>query len=173
MIRLTQALGATTTVVAALALAGCAKPLVIFPPKPEPSPTVIRLDITADAAVNADRHGRAMPIVVRFYLLQTTAAFDNADFFSLFERDDAVLGAAKVVREEITLIPNQAFSTELHPQGSSRFLAVFAAYREVNTVRWRATAPIPQHATTAYSIQISQSGISIAPKPPRQRGVGQ
>ncbi|MBL0283852.1 MAG: type VI secretion system lipoprotein TssJ [Zoogloea sp.] len=82
MIRLTQTLGATTTVVAALALAGCAKPPVISPPKPEPIPTVIQLDITANAAVNADRHGRAMPIVVRFYLLQTTAAFDNADFFS-------------------------------------------------------------------------------------------
>ena len=172
MIRLTQTLGATTTVVAALALAGCAKP-VISPPKPEPIPTVIQLDITANAAVNADRHGRAMPIVVRFYLLQTTAAFDNADFFSLFERDDAVLGAAKVVREEITLIPNQAFSTELHPQGPSQFLAVFAAYREVNTVRWRATAPIPQNTTTAYSVQIGQSGIAIAPKLPRQRGVGQ
>lgn len=173
MIRLTQALGATTTIAAAMVLVGCAKPPVISPPKPEPSPTVIQLDITADAGVNADRHGRAMPIVVRVYLLQTKAAFDNADFFSLFERDDEVLGAAKVIREEITLLPNQAFSTELHPQGPSQFLAVFAAYREVNKVRWRATALIPQHTTTAYSIQVSQSGIAIVPKLPRQRRVGQ
>lgn len=171
MIRFTHALGATATVVAALA--GCAKPPVISTPKTEPPPTVIRLDIIADAAVNADRHGRAMPIVVRFYLLQTTAVFDNADFFSLFERDNEVLGAAKVVREEITLLPNQAFSTELHLQGPSQFLGVFAAYREVNKVRWRATAPIPQHTTTAYSIQVSQSGIAIAPKLPRPRSVGQ
>ena len=171
MIRLTHALGATTTVVAALA--GCAKPPVISPPKTEPSPTVIRLDVTADAAVNADRHGRAMPIAVRFYLLKTTAAFDNADFFSLFERDEEVLGTAKVVREEITLLPNQAFSTELHPQGPSQFLAVFASYREVNKVRWRATAPIPQHTTTAYSIQVSHSGVAIVPKLHRQRSIGQ
>lgn len=164
MIRFTHALGATATVVAALA--GCAKPPVISTPKTEPPPTVIRLDIIADAAVNADRHGRAMPIVVRFYLLQTTAVFDNADFFSLFERDEALLGTAVLAREETTLKPGQMLKVELNPQGEARHLAVLAAYRDVNKIRWRATAPIPQNKTTAYTVRIGAQGITISPPPP-------
>ena len=165
MTRLPPTLAASAALVM-LVLTGCQAKLPLLALKPEPIPTVVRLEMSADAAVNADRLGRATPIVVRYYLLQTTAAFDSADFFSLFERDEAVLGAAKLVREEITLKPGQAFNTELKPQGEAKFFAVFAAYRNVNTMRWRATAPIPQNKTTAYSIRVGQSGIAISPKSP-------
>jgi len=165
MIRLPR-VAAASAVLATLLVAGCAaKPVLPFI-KPEPIPTVVQLELSADAAVNADRHGRATPIVVRYYLLQNTAAFDSADFFSLFERDDAVLGAAKIVREEATLKPGQTLRTELRPQGEGKFLAVFAAYRDVNTMRWRATAAVPQNKTTAYTVRIGQTGVAISPKSP-------
>ena len=154
------------TALAALALAGCAgKP----PPLPsifKPDPTVVRLQLTADAMVNADSRGRATPVVVRYYVLQNTAAFDSADFFSLFERDEALLGAAQLVREEATLRPGQTLKVELSPQGEAKYLAVLAAYRDVNKIRWRATAPIPQNKTTAYTVRIGAQGITISPPPP-------
>ena len=154
------------TALAALALAGCAgKP----PPLPsifKPDPTVVRLQLTADAMVNTDSRGRATPVVVRYYVLQNTAAFDSADFFSLFERDEALLGAAQLVREEATLRPGQTLKVELSPQGEAKHLAVLAAYRDVNKIRWRATAPIPQNKTTAYTVRIGAQGITISPPPP-------
>ena len=154
------------TALAALALAGCAgKP----PPLPsifKPDPTVVRLQLTADAMVNTDSHGWATPVVVRYYVLQNTAAFDSADFFSLFERDEALLGAAQLVREEATLRPGQTLKVELSPQGEAKHLAVLAAYRDVNKIRWRATAPIPQNKTTAYTVRVGAQGISISPQSP-------
>ena len=154
------------TALAALALAGCAgKP----PPLPsifKPDPTVVRLQLAADPTVNADSRGRATPVVVRYYVLQNTAAFDSADFFSLFERDEALLGAAQLVREEATLRPGQTLKVELSPQGEAKYLAVLAAYRDVNKIRWRATAPIPQNKTTAYTVRVGAQGISISPQSP-------
>lgn len=158
-----------TAVFATAALAGCfGKPVLppILQAEPKPDPTVVRLEISTDAAVNPDARGRAMPIVLRYYLLQNTAAFDNADFFSLFERDEAVLGAAKIVREEITLRPGQTHTTVLRPQGEAKFIAVFGAYRDVNKSGWRATAAVPQNKTTAYKVRIGPQAIAINPPSP-------
>lgn len=158
-----------TAVLAAAALSGCfGKPVLppILQAEPKPDPTVVRLEISADPAVNPDARGRAMPIVLRYYLLQNTAAFDSADFFSLFERDEALLGTAKIVREEITLRPGQTHATVLRPQGEAKFIAVFGAYRDVNKSGWRATAAIPQNKTTAYKVRIGPQAISITPPSP-------
>ena len=108
------------TALAALALAGCAGKPIALPPIFKPDPTVVRLQLTADAMVNADSRGRATPVVVRYYVLQNTAAFDSADFFSLFERDEALLGAAQLVREEATLMPGQTLKGELSPPGRGK-----------------------------------------------------
>ncbi len=154
------------TALAALALAGCAGKPIALPPIFKPDPTVVRLQLTADAMVNADSRGRATPVVVRYYVLQNTAAFDSADFFSLLERDEALLGAAQLVREEATLRPGQTLNVELSPQGEAKHLAVLAAYRDVNKIRWRATAPIPQNKTMAYTVRVGAQGISISPQSP-------
>jgi type VI secretion system protein VasD len=152
----------------ALLLVACAKPPILSfpPPKPEPIPTVVNIELRADEKVNVDRRGRATPIVVRYYLLQSTASFDSADFFSLIERDEAVLGAAKIVREELAVQPGQTLTYELRPQGDARHLAIFAAYREVNRARWRASIPIPPNKTSAYAIQIGPGAVTITAKAP-------
>ena len=157
------------TLLASVALAGCfGKPALppILQAEPKPDPTVVSLEISADAAVNPDARGRAMPIVLRYYVLQNTAAFDSADFFSVFERDETVLGAAKLVREEITLRPGQTHTTVLRPQGEAKFIAVFGAYRDINKSGWRATAAIPQNKSTAYKVRIGPQAISISPPSP-------
>jgi type VI secretion system protein VasD len=157
------------TLLASVALAGCfGKPALppILQAEPKPDPTVVSLEISADPAVNPDARGRAMPIVLRYYVLQNTAAFDSADFFSVFERDETVLGAAKLVREEITLRPGQTHTTVLRPQGEAKFIAVFGAYRDINKSGWRATAAIPQNKSTAYKVRIGPQAISISPPSP-------
>lgn len=154
-------------VLGAIVLSGCAKAPVLPPLKlepPPPPPTVARLDISAAANVNADHRGRATPVVMRYYILQNTAAFDSADFFSLFERDEAVLGSAKVIREELTLKPGQTLSTELKPNPDGKFVAVFVAYRDANATRWRATAPLPANKTSTFAVQVGQAGVTITAK---------
>ena len=69
------------------------------------SPPLLRGAITVDSNVNPDRAGRPSPIVVRIYELKATAAFSGADFFALFDNEQATLSGELVGREEFELQP--------------------------------------------------------------------
>ena len=73
-------LAMAASVVAMVLYSGCASP---------PKPTVVSATLIATATVNPDAHKRPSPLVVRVYELKSAAAFDAADFVSLFERDQA------------------------------------------------------------------------------------
>ena len=113
----------------ALALAGCATP----PPKP----TQVAATIQASDRVNPSSSQRPSPLLLRVYELKTAAAFNAADFMSLYQRDKAELGADLVAKEEFVLAPGESknFAKTLAPD--TRFLGVVAAFRDVEHARWR------------------------------------
>ncbi|MBU2408148.1 MAG: type VI secretion system lipoprotein TssJ, partial [Gammaproteobacteria bacterium] len=88
--------------VAALLVSGCAKPP---PPPPPPVVTKVELTLVAGPDANPDARGRASPLTVRVYALKSGNAFSSADFFSLFDKDQATLGAEIAQREEMLLRP--------------------------------------------------------------------
>ena len=133
-------------------LAACAKPPPIPPPKP---PLVVparnlEISIQADAGVNPDARNRPAPVVIRIYELRAPVAFEAADFFSLFDRDQATLGNDLMTREEIQLRPGDTLKrvSELKPE--ARVLGVVSAYRDLEHSVWRGTyvLPEPPAATT-------------------------
>jgi type VI secretion system protein VasD len=150
------------TIAAALAaagtvLAGCAgKPPVLPqmpavpapPPAPAPKPLVVpprtlQIDVRADTALNLDARDRPAPLVVRIYELRGPVAFQAADFFGLYEREQAALGNDLVGREEIQVRPGESrkLGRDLHPE--SRVVAVLAAYRDLERASWRALLTLP------------------------------
>ena len=54
----------------------------------------------ASGDLNPNAEGRASPLVVRIYELKSFSIFKNADFMSLYEKDDQVLGRELVNKEE-------------------------------------------------------------------------
>lgn len=114
-------------------VAGCAKPPL--PPKPVVTPVAMTLTAAADA--NPDARGRASPLSVRVYALKTTGAFDSADFFTLFEKDQATLGAELVQREELLLRPGESKKLDMTLPADAKALGVIAAYRDLERARWR------------------------------------
>src|SRR5262245_41026995 len=69
------------------------------------SPPLLRGAIKVDTRVNPDRGGRPSPIVVRIYELKSVAAFNGADFFSLYDKEQETLGSELIGREEYQLHP--------------------------------------------------------------------
>ena len=60
-----------------------------------------------------------------------------ADFFSLFEKDQATLGAEMVQREELLLRPGESKKLELTLAADAKAIGVMAAYRDLERARWR------------------------------------
>lgn len=142
-------------------ISGCASPP---PPPPPPKPTIIRASFDVDYDVNPDTWGRASPIVVRFYELKTLAAFNSADFFSLWDKDRETLGGDLVAREEIHLRPGEwrRFDRTLLPD--SRHVAVVAAFRDLDRARWRGAIGVLTNQTSPVTIKLADRSISISGK---------
>lgn len=140
----------------ATVLAGCAAK-----PEPKPKPTQVALTLVADAKANPDTRGRASPLSVRVYVLKTPGLFQEADFFSLFEKDQATLGAELVQREELLLRPGETRKLELSPPPEAKALAVLAAYRDLERSRWRDVKAIVPHQTQAMRVVLDARQVRI------------
>ena len=91
-----RVLTALTLLAVVLAVDGC---LFSHKPKPPPPPSELKpakthLNVAAHGNVNPDDNGRPSPVVLRVYQLKDDAAFKDAEFFALFDKEQATLGAS-------------------------------------------------------------------------------
>ncbi|MBK6972080.1 MAG: type VI secretion system lipoprotein TssJ [Sterolibacteriaceae bacterium] len=144
------------------AAAGCssAPKVPFFSPKP----TIITATIDAAATVNPDANGRPSPIVMRMFELRSIAAFNNADFFSLWDREREVLSAEMTARDEFQLRPGDQKKFERTLQPETRYVGVIAAFRDLDRAGWRATAPIIVNQNQPINIRLDARSVSVAGK---------
>jgi type VI secretion system protein VasD len=142
------------TAVATLALlAGCSSL------SPYSSLTKLNLKLSASDQLNPDLNGRPSPIVVRLFELKHPVAFENADFFSLYERAKESLAPDMVTAEELELRPGETLELKLSLQEVSRYIGVLAAYRDLPETRWRYTVPIAPQSVTNTDLTLDRAGI--------------
>ncbi|HEX6703123.1 MAG TPA: type VI secretion system lipoprotein TssJ [Albitalea sp.] len=127
-------LASAATWVVAASLVACAG----GPPKP----AQVSGTLQASAQVNPSASKRPSPLLVRVYELKSVAAFNSADFMSLYQGDQAALAAELVAKEEYVLAPGEskAFAKTLSPD--TRFIGVVAAFRDLEHSKWRSAVAI-------------------------------
>ena len=124
-------------------------PVAKVEPAPPPKPVLVvptrqlQLAIQAGTLLNPDFLNRPSPVVVRVYLLRAEITFGAADFFSLFERDAATLGADLLAREELQLRPGRVVTVSREFPPEARYLGVVVAFRDVEKSTWRAVSNLP------------------------------
>lgn len=141
----------------ALLAASCGAP----PPKPVVTP--VSLKLTASADVNPDARGRASPLTVRVYVLKAPGPFEGADFFSLYDKDQATLGAEMVKREELLLAPGESRTLEFTLEPDARNVAVLAAYRDLERARWRDLKPLEVGKPNNFNVNLAARQVRIEP----------
>ena len=154
MSRCSTAFFKTLTAFAALVLlAGCSTL------SPYSHLTKLNLKLTASDRLNPDLNGRPSPIVVRLFELKHPVAFENADFFSLYERAKESLAPDMVTSEELELRPGETVDLKLTVGEGSRYVGVLAAYRDLPETRWRYTLQVTPLALTDAELVLDQNGI--------------
>jgi type VI secretion system protein VasD len=144
----------TLTALAALVLiAGCSSL------SPYSHLTKLNLKLTASDQVNPDLNGRPSPIVVRLIELKHPVAFENADFFSLYDRARETLAPDMVASEEMELRPGETVELKLSVAQGSRYVGVLAAYRDLSDTQWRYTLQVPALTATDADLTLGQSGL--------------
>lgn len=144
----------------AMLLAGCSAL------SPLSSLTKLDLTLAAGERLNPDLHGRPSPVVVRLIELRHPVAFENNDFFSLYERAEQVLPKDWVAAEELELRPGERRLLKLSVEPHSRYVGVLAAYRDLPHVQWRWVLPVSPQRRTQAELLLDETGV-------RQVGVGE
>ena len=140
---------------AGLLFTGCAaKPVV----------TTASVNLVAGADANPDARGRASPLTVRVYALKSPGPFEGADFFSLFEKDQATLGAELVQREEMLLRPGETKKLDLTLPADAKSIAVMAAFRDLDRARWREVVPVTTGKPQTLTVNFGARQIRIDAK---------
>ncbi len=125
------------------------------------SPTLAQVSIDVDANANPDSKGRASPVTVRYFELRSLAAFDSADFFSLFERDKETLGAELVAREEFQMRPKEQRKVDRTLQPDTHYVGVVVAYRDLEHATWRAAVPVAPEKLNLVTIKLDARKVTM------------
>lgn len=133
-------------------------------PPPKPVITKVEAKVVAATDVNPDAKARPSPVVVRFYELKSLAAFSGADFFSLWENDQAALGAELAAREEMHLKPGETLAFSRTVQPGVTHLGVVVAYRDLEHAVWRGVLPLPLGQATQATLTLGPRTLTITPK---------
>ena len=126
-----------------------------------PNSDLTKLDLSLDGSdkLNPDLNGRPSPIVIRLIELKHPVAFENADFFSLYQRPKEALSPDLVIQEELELRPGEQRNLKLFVQEGSRYVGVLAAYRDLPESNWRFVIPLEHKAQNRIELSLDEHGI--------------
>ncbi len=104
----------------------------------------VKSEISVAEELNPDYQGRPSPVKIIVFQLSSADAFENADFFSLFESEASVLGGDMLARTEMLLQPGESRKWEPEFNKETRFVGVIGAFRDIENAQWRATVALPE-----------------------------
>lgn len=138
-----------------LGLAGCSTL--------SPYSDLTKLDLVLDGSseLNPDLTGRPSPIVLRLMALKHPVAFENADFFSLYQRPREALAPDLITVEELELRPGETRKLKLSLEEGTRYVGLVAAYRNLPDTDWRYVIPVESQDTTHIELALDAEGIRV------------
>lgn len=151
---------------AAFMLSGCGSDpqKVETAPAPVPAqaaPSKINVRFAVSPSVNPDVDGQPSPLAVRLYELKSLGKFAESDFFSLSDESGAQLGAELIGSEKYYVNPGDAFVKVKKLSPETQYIAVIAAFRDIQQAVWKDFIQIPNDKIGDVLLYIEKLKISI------------
>jgi len=115
----------------------------------------------ASENLNADSNGNGAPVMMRIYELSGSSNFNATDFFAMFNDDSAALGADLERKQDFLLRPGETKKLTIKPGDEVSALGFFAAFRQLDTARWRAIVPVQSHQTQSYTVKLIDNQLTV------------
>ncbi len=110
----------------------------------------LELTVVASDRVNPDSQGQATPIEIRIYELKNDAAFTTADYWSLQDKDKAVLAEDLLHRDSFILRPGEVKTLRRSLDAQTTALGIIAGYRVLGKSVWRETYKTPEAPESSW-----------------------
>lgn len=128
------------------------------------SPTSLIVDLTADKDVNPNADGVATPVVVRLDVLRSKDAYVAAEFTPLYTKSKTLLAADLVSSNEAELRPGDMQTITIDDAKDGTELGVLAAYRDIDTAKWRYVYDLRKGATNKITVHLGLGAVEVAKK---------
>ncbi|MFL0802501.1 MAG: type VI secretion system lipoprotein TssJ [Agarilytica sp.] len=130
--------------------------------------TDLKIEISADKFINPDEQDQSSPVVLRLYELTSTQLFEKADFIDLYERDEEILGATFVAKQELkSVVPNTTRTERFVLSKDTRFIAIFAEFYSYKNAKTKVVFPVTASNVVRNSVVVNVSGTDLSWNTPR------
>jgi type VI secretion system protein VasD len=154
MLKLNTGLSGAAGILALVLLSSCkTKPPPSLPPPPPPKPVIAHVSAVGSDQLNPDGSSRPSPVVLRLFLLHSSAEFNEAGFGALYDKEQETLGASLLGHEQTLLHPGETWHIDLQMNANARFIGVLAGFRDQK--QWHALTAVP----TTDGIPTLKSGV--------------
>lgn len=121
----------------------------------------IYLKCSASTKVNPDIYNQPSPIVIVVYHLKDSIAFQNTDFFSLYNNPKVVLGDDLIAVQQIELQPSQKINIMQNIKPDTKCLGIIAAYRNLEKSSWQQIMYLNKIKKTHIKIVANENAVQI------------
>lgn len=118
-----------------------------------------RITLIAEADVNPDIDDRPSPVHVKILHLSSRATFDNLGFEQIYYHADTLLRGELIVEESFLLQPNETIEQKLLVDKGTKFVAIVAAFRDIENAEWRTLMPISDKYYYSHTYKFSRQSI--------------
>lgn len=136
-------------------LGGCASPS-------------IDISVASQPNVNPDHTGRPSPVILRIYELRSDLAFQQADFYSLFERYMQVLSADLLSAKELACAPGKPYTISYEPLPETRYIGIISGFRQIERSQWRVIVPVEAKKKNPVLIEVNDTTVFLVPEEHRK-----
>jgi len=118
-----------------------------------------RLSIQASDNLNPDGNQKPSPIQLKVYELSSRTTFDNQDFEGLFNNGKTLLSDELLSSKVLIVQPKELLEYQINLQEKTKFIAILAAYRNIDEARWKHIYAVKPHGHYKHDISLSANAI--------------
>ena len=119
------------------------------------------INITASTLLNPDINNRPSPVVIRIYELKSLGVYTESDFYGLFDDYESILGEDLISSEQFHLNPGDTRIVKNSISPETQYIAVIAAFRDINRAMWRDSIIISAEKATQLLIFVDELSVSV------------
>lgn len=117
--------------------------------------TDLKLILEVDEDINPDENHTPSPLYLRFYELKSDKAFAKADFLSLYENDDALLGDDLLAKRELRRVaPGETRTEKFVVDKETRYVALFAEFFQYKNSKYKTVFPVTSNNVIKNTVTI-------------------
>ncbi|WP_374626836.1 type VI secretion system lipoprotein TssJ [Pandoraea sp.] len=119
--------------------------------------------IESHDALNQNHDGRSLPLVLRFYQLKDSGAFEKASYAQLLDQDHELLKSSLAGVSEVTLAPGAKLTVSRPMADEAKFVGVVAFFRTQAGAEWQLVIPkAAWEKTDPVKLEVTGNRLEVA-----------